>query len=252
MRKRAFTLIELLVVIAIIAVLMGILMPSLQRVRKQARQATCLANLRQWGVVWSMYTQDNRGSFNPPSPPHSPKAGHWMNATRGYYRNPEIRLCPSAVKPYSEGGMVPYGAWYAEWTDDVKEIYGEEGFLSSYGQNLWVKNIPDENYWKHANIKQAHLVPLMFDCVRAYAAPQYKDKPPEFDGDVDGRYQGNPTMKMVCINRHEGEINMVFVDGHVEEVSLKRLWTFKWSKNFNINAGPREGSWPDWMRRFSD
>jgi prepilin-type N-terminal cleavage/methylation domain-containing protein len=62
-KQRAFTLIELLVVIAIIALLMAILMPALQRVKKQASAAVCLSNLRQWGVVWSMYTQDHEGSF---------------------------------------------------------------------------------------------------------------------------------------------------------------------------------------------
>ena len=62
MRKhRGFTLIELLVVIAIIALLMSILMPTLARVRKQARAVTCQASLHQWTLIWSMFTSDRNG-----------------------------------------------------------------------------------------------------------------------------------------------------------------------------------------------
>ncbi len=56
-RTKGFTLIELLVVIAIIA----ILMPALQRVKKQARAVACQMNLKQWSLIWSMYCQDNDG-----------------------------------------------------------------------------------------------------------------------------------------------------------------------------------------------
>ena len=57
--RKGFTLIELLVVIAIIAVLMGILMPALTRVKEQAREISCRANLRQYGLVQNMYLADN-------------------------------------------------------------------------------------------------------------------------------------------------------------------------------------------------
>ena len=62
--KKGFTLIKLLVVIAIIALLMGILMPALARVKKQAKSVACQALLKQWGVIWSMYCDDNNGNFS--------------------------------------------------------------------------------------------------------------------------------------------------------------------------------------------
>ncbi|HUV63653.1 MAG TPA: prepilin-type N-terminal cleavage/methylation domain-containing protein, partial [Sedimentisphaerales bacterium] len=58
-RLTGFTLIELLVVIAIIAILMGILMPALRRVREQGQRAVCLSTLKQLTLAWIMYADDN-------------------------------------------------------------------------------------------------------------------------------------------------------------------------------------------------
>ena len=60
-RNKGFTLIELLVVIAIIAVLMAILMPSLNRAKEQGKRAACLANLKQMTLAWLMYNDENDG-----------------------------------------------------------------------------------------------------------------------------------------------------------------------------------------------
>ncbi len=106
-----FTLIELLVVIAIIALLVTILMPSLQRAGDLARRAICLSQMRTIYLAEALYAEDNRtfiaghdaADYWPywcftPAPPW-PWAGtaHWVQR---YVPTPEIWFCPSADPQY--------------------------------------------------------------------------------------------------------------------------------------------------------
>jgi general secretion pathway protein G len=83
-RSPAFTLIELLTVVAIIGVLAGILIPVLGKVRSTARNATCIANLRQLGQGFQLYINDNKGCLPVAERPSPPPATNWVYALIGY------------------------------------------------------------------------------------------------------------------------------------------------------------------------
>ncbi len=269
-KPKGFTLIELLVVIAIIAVLMAILMPSLQRVRKQARGVVCQANLKQWGVIFAMYTDDNNGNF-PERKSGGDGYGRWMDSMREYYITPEdIRLCPVASKlanPDMIEGIDWWGSTETAWgaipgwdagggrTMGYYGSYGVNGFIYvPIGANVYGK-MPNR-FWRNINVKNGNELPMFLDCYFWCGWPDDDDTPPDYDG---FQHRGDDNaMNRFCLNRHNGAINTVFMDYHVEKVSLKRLWTLKWSRDFNkVNAwtpagGVLSGDWPEWMKSFKD
>ena len=110
--KRAFTLVELLVVIAIIALLMSILMPALARVRKQAKNVLCQANLKQLGACFGIYVGTWDGRFMRGwTPAGTLNTDYWMGALRSAYGDEgDIRCCAMAMKPCTDiGSGLAYG-----------------------------------------------------------------------------------------------------------------------------------------------
>ena len=90
--RRDFTLVELLVVIAIIAILAGMLLPSLARAKDQAQTLRCLNDKKQMQIAWSLYSVDNNDRLVPYglNIPYPPKPGLAQKSMRGFQRAPPL------------------------------------------------------------------------------------------------------------------------------------------------------------------
>lgn len=97
--RQAFTLVELLVVIGIIAILIGVLLPTLGRARRQANAAKCLSNMRSMQVAQWNYIVENKGWLVQAGLGHGGADTNeevaWFNTLQRYYQDKLVARCPS-------------------------------------------------------------------------------------------------------------------------------------------------------------
>jgi prepilin-type N-terminal cleavage/methylation domain-containing protein len=269
-KRRGFTLIELLVVIAIIALLMGILMPALERVRRQARGVGCKSNLHQWGLIFAMYCDDNNGYFySGLLQSYGADVAHgdwWRECMRPMSKNKKMWLCPTAAKHRSSASVdamaiatEPFDAWRVPASHG-----GDEG---SYAPNGWMCNPPAgmdtlwgrgpaADYWRTYQVRGAYNIPVFTEGWWVDGWPRETDDPPPW-GDHTPIMSGHE-MQRLCVNRHGGAQFVCFADWSVRKTALKQLWTLKWNKSFDTHGpwtkagGVQPTDWPKWMISLKD
>ena len=208
-----FTLIELLVVISIIAVLMGIMMPALAKVRESSKRLMCASGMRQISVAVASSAVDNNDQLIVATKIMNAQSNPWIWALLPYIdgdkskvgtfeRPAELWFCPSDKNPYPSA-LTPHEQQYTSYAPggyqipESERVAGIAGFGAAGG-------------YKTSQVQRASECMLMIET--SYYGQVYDAENPKlaiFNPDLRGHHRYTSGFY------HEGSMNLMYVDGHI-------------------------------------
>jgi prepilin-type processing-associated H-X9-DG protein len=243
--------------------------------RGRAKEVVCQANLHQWRGIFLDYIEDHGGGFLT----GVTSSGYWwpIQLPHEYqdWKQNRAWLCPEATTPMmDENGVYSprsnvFSAWGVYDTPTQAAYSGKvytmnpNGLAGSYSLNgytlkvtsTYEPGVPAKQGWGDlANVPEPECTPLFIDALRFDLWPLYTDRPAA----IEDAAWSSSNMARCCINRHNGAVNCLFVDGSMRKVGLKELWTLKWHRLFDttgpwtLAGGVQPEDWPEWMRPFKD